>query len=307
MATATWSTRLLVGLFVATLFGGCGGGNGSQVNDSPTEEGLMRAARADAEALLEAPASMYNRLSNACRESMTREDFTGQMILGIGMLEGFYGFKLDDLTIGDVKIRDFTLSSADVSVQLLDPDGEELGSDDYSTWIFEEGEWRSTDCESMSGDDDSSAPSDTVGGELRPADEVSEENARADATEGTVGGGAVKVGDIDVTVTSVNFESDVEGDGTGNAFRIAVDVRAENRSTEDLASPELTVRCASGDDGSWYVDSTYTMYDPLPSGTYADGTLMLGVPPDCVEPVIFASDFGSGDAALWPVPASALP
>lgn len=67
------------------------------------------------------------------------------------MIEGFSGVKIDDLKVTEVKVRNFTTKSAETSVVVLDPSGEPLGGDedDYSGRIFEDDNWRITECDDL--------------------------------------------------------------------------------------------------------------------------------------------------------------
>lgn len=277
------------------------GGN----SEGGSEEQLIEQVRAYAEAFIERPGSIYDSFTAACKQSQSREEFAGWLLLGTGIFEQMYGVAITDLSVGEVSVQNFTPTRAEVALELLTPEGEAIDDSEPTVWVFEDGEWKSTDC--GDGTSGSSAPGDTVAGELRPAGEVSEEKKRSEATIGTVGGRSVAIAGVDLVVTDIAFESEVDDDGTGNAYRIAVQVRAENRTTSDLTAPELKVRCADGTDGSWYADSTYPMYGDLPSGSFAEGVLMLGVPTGCQDPVVFVEDLIGNGSALWEFPDEVTP
>ena len=267
-----------------------------------------------AELFLESPARTYDTYSTACRESTDRAEWAGEVMAGLAMFEAFFGVPFSELEIGDVLVRNVTETEGEAYVELLDPDGNPIGEEEYESWVYEDGNWRSNDCD-LDGDDtgpdgdvsDDSSPVETIAGDLRPADEVTEERDRADAAVGTVGGDALDLGGIDVSVAAIRFSGMTSGDGTDNEYMVAVELRAENRTTDDLVAPEFQVRCANGAEGSWYMDSTYPMYDDLPSGTFAEGVLVLGVPVGCQDPVVRGSDWDSGDTAIWQFPAGVAP
>lgn len=279
----------------------------SDDGEGGSENDLIEQVRAHAEAFVERPGSVYDSFIAACKENLTREEFAGQMLLGTGMFEQMYGVAITDLSVGEVSVRNFAPTSAEVSLELLTPEGDPIADNEYTVWVFEDGAWKSTDCDDGISADGSAASGDTVTGELRPAGEVSEEQKRSAATVGAVGGQAVEIAGVYLAVASISLESVVDGDGTDNAYRVAVQVRAENRTTDDLTAPELMVRCADGKDGSWYADSTYPMYGDLPSGTFAEGVLMLGVPTGCQDPVVFVEALIGSDSALWAFPPGVSP
>jgi len=69
----------------------------------------------------------------------------------------------------------------------------------------------------------------------------------------------------------------------------------------------MAVACRSGATGTWYADSAFQLYESIPSGSFEEGNLYIGVPGDCVDPVVRAKPvFSSGDSVVdWPVPIEA--
>ena len=252
---------------------------------------------------LKNPASTYDMLTRECRQLVSRADWGVQVAMGIGMLESFYEVDFNDIRVGEVEVRDVDQDSGQAAVTMLDSDGNLVGSaDEFTTYLYEDGTWRSTDCGVET--DTSSA---TVDGELLPAGQVEEDRARGKSTDGEVGV-AYDFGDLSVEVSSIEYYDDVDDNGTDDDYRIALEVRTENRSTEDTSNPELKVFCADGTDSGWYADSTFEMYGDLPSGSYSEGTLVLGVPLGCSDPVVRASTFaGTGETVDWTIPESAQP
>lgn len=101
------------------------------------------------ELTLDNPADLYDRLSADCQASLTREQWNTQAAMAKvfidALLEG------GELTIGDVTTRNVSETSGEAAVQALF-DGEDLGSsEDFTTYVYEDGAWRTTDCESVLG------------------------------------------------------------------------------------------------------------------------------------------------------------
>jgi len=290
----------------------CGGTSGHPA----TAEGLEDAARAQITAFLNAPATTYGFLSRACRQKVSRAEWAVQMAMATSLMEGMFGIKASDLRIGKVMSRNVTATTGEASVEVLDKDGKAFDESgpNFNEFVYENGDWRSTDCETMSDAfDDPSDTADTAkatettyGGELIPANEAKEQAARKASTDETVGKPASLDG-LAVIVSSIAFH---DKDSEEYAYRIKVAVRIENRSAEGKSTPQLLVTCESGESGSVsYMDSTLDTFGSVPSGSFVEGDLILGVPRNCVSPVIRAKAFISFDdaAADWAVPASAMP
>jgi len=292
---------------VALLAVSCSSGtsNSKQPN---TEAGLRETAISYFETFTQSPMNTYQFLSNACQSAVSKSEYNGQMLLASGMFESFLGVKLSDVKIGDITISNFSPGSGEVSIELLGPDGEPIiDSSDATRYIYEDGGWRTTDCESLSGDSgDTSSPvsETTFDGELRPADEIKEEELRSNATMATIGE-AIPFDELNVLISSISYYDDVEENGTDDDYRISIELRVENRTSETKSAPSFNVSCLpDGQTSSWYVDSTYDMYEDLPTGSFLEGNLILGVPVGCVDPVVRIENFGAASID-WAVPTSA--
>ncbi len=134
----------------------CGGDGG---DPEPTEDSLREAATRNAEAFLDKEWRLaYQGFTEECRSSLTYLDFVTEMNVAIAFAEGFLDMKWDDLELTEVVIEDFTPEEALVRVRLETADGEDFTDEgeEPDTWVFEEGEWRSTACDTGfdQGDDD---------------------------------------------------------------------------------------------------------------------------------------------------------
>lgn len=143
-------------------------------------------------------------------------------------------------------------------------------------------------------------------GELRPADEVVAERAVEASLPGAIGEPIQLTTGLTVTVQSLA----VGGDDGGPW--IAADIRTEN-TAEETTNPNVEIFCAgSSENGSWQADSTFNLFDSLPTGTFNEGTIHLLLPGDgrfgeeipvCNTPAIVrVSDFSSGTSADFPIP-----
>lgn len=73
-------------------------------------------------------------------------------------MESLAGVKIKDLKLGEIKARNVTASSAEVSADVVKATGDPFSGEDeanYSKWIVEDGGWRITDCESFGESSDS--------------------------------------------------------------------------------------------------------------------------------------------------------
>jgi hypothetical protein len=189
-------TRLAIAALCAgVLFAACGGDGGG----SPTRAGLETAARRQAEAFLKKDwRAAYNAFTKECRESISYSEFAAQMTFAMALVEGFSGTKWEDFRIDTVEVRDFSDGEGDVRVRLVDPEGEEFsGEDDLSHWVFEDGQWRNSDCGGLEGD-----------GGFTDEEEEPATGPGSSRDEPAPIGTSVRVAGWDVTVT------DVEPDAT---------------------------------------------------------------------------------------------
>lgn len=290
-------------LVLVLVMSSCGGG-GAGVTQPATEEGLRAAVAGWATAFIENPASTYGMLSAECRKEVTRSEWAGQMLFAVGMLQSFFEVELSDLSVGEVKVRNVTATMGEASVALLDASGNPVGDEgDYTAYVYEDGMWRSTDC---GGEDGTTTDGPPVTGDLLPAGEVGEARTREESVDGALGE-SYDLGPLSVVVSAIEFDTAVDDNGTDDAYRIAVTIRTENRTSDDTTNPEAHVMCLDGNDGSWYADSTFELYGDLPSGSFSEGVLILGVPDGCSEPVVRVEAFSADDVIVdWVVPASAM-
>lgn len=289
----------------------CGGASGHPA----TAAGLEDAARAQIAAFLKAPGTTYGFLSRDCRKKVSRAEWGVQMAMATSLMEGMFGIKASDLRIGKVTSRNVTATTGEASVEVLDKDGKAFDESgpNFSEFIYENGDWRSTDCENMSDAfDDTSVTADTAdattttyGGELVPADEAKERAVREASADGVIGEPA-SIDGLTIVVSSITFRETLTEE---DAYTVNVAVRVENRTGDDQSTPQMTVVCEDGSSGSWYADSTFDPYRSLPSGSYGEGNLILSVPRNCANPVVRAKAFISmEDSAVdWAIPAAAMP
>ena len=298
----------------------CGGngsstdsGNGAPVREKSTESGLLKTAEAYYSTSIKSPAKLYDFFTDACKEVLSKDDFLGQIAIGTSMFEGMYGFKLSEVKFSNVRLSNVTENSGQSQADAVGPDGTALDSSEVVDWVYENGAWRtSNDCDlNEDGNADLGNSGSSSDSELRPAAEVKEEGIRESAIVGEVGT-EFSLGGLPVLISAVEYFEDVDDDGTGSDFRIAVDLRVENRTGESKSAPSFEIACLpNGDTGSWYVDSTYDMYGELPDGSFMEGRLLLGVPAGCLEPVIRGQSQewtmnGNEEVIDWSVPQSAL-
>jgi hypothetical protein len=299
--------RLSSILVLALLTVSCSNGTSNSSHPN-TEDGLREAATSHFNTFIKSPMNTYQFLSKDCQSAVSKSEYNGQMLMASGMFESFLGVKLSDVKIGAVVTSNFSPGSGEVSIELLGPDGEQItDSSDATKYVYEDGGWRTTDCESSSDDSgDTSSPvsETTFDGELRPADEIKEEELRSNATMATIGE-AISFDDLDVLISSISYYDDVEDNGTDDDYRISLELRVENRTSETKMAPSFNVSCMpDGQTSSWYVDSTYDMYEELPTGSFLEGNLILGVPVGCNDPVVRLENYDA-PSIDWAVPTDA--
>ena len=190
-----WFVTGLAALSVAA----CGGGDGG--DPEPTEDGLREAARAATEAFIDGETrSLYRSLTEDCQERLSYSDFAAQMALGRALFEGFLEISVDDLEVEDVEVRNVSDERGEARVLLRSKEDAELDlnadDDEFTPWLFEQGEWRSTDCDD-SGDttepDDDVTP-DADGTATEAADTPTETATPAVTGPGTRRNDAVAIG-----------------------------------------------------------------------------------------------------------------
>ena len=284
---------LLVAVFVAA----CSGG-GKQANDA-TPAGIESAARTYTANLLSGDyGAVYEVLTKECRSTLSKSDFIAQVTVAVQMAKAF-GIDPAKGNIVGVESQNVTGTSGEVRVNVAFMGETSDSSDSWETMAYEDGAWRLTDCDfgSIDGDSDSQSSSNgtgtTVGGALRSSGEVAAEEALSKATQGSFGV-PVNLGS-GVSVTLSNPRVSERG-------LLTVDVRAENRGAK-VQSPQVFIRCGgSPDEGPFYAGSSYDPNEVIPTGTFAEGILILGLPEGvngsaCNNAVLFINGPGSNKDA----------
>jgi len=169
-------------------------------------------------------------------------------------------------------------------------------------------------CSSDDGDASSSAKSTTTSESditsttsgARPAGEVLEEAGRDPdghpITIGNVGGPAIVINDVAVSVVSVG-QPYTDPDGDGSPRWIDVEVRAENVGDEETTAPDFLLQCG-GENQAFFAASTYDNGSPLPRESFVAGTIVSDYPENCESPTIvveFVVTFDSDPVAQWPL------
>ena len=163
-------------------------------DDPRTEDGLRAAAQRASELIIEDELQdAYRVFTEACREQMSYGDFAALIAVADGLYGAFYDANFEDLTVKDVEVVAFDGDEGRVRVSLAhedDPDLviEENADSEGELWIFEDGHWRSADC-------------DTEGLEFgeteEPDDEptVAEDPSPPDTPESTAGSSGPQLGE----------------------------------------------------------------------------------------------------------------
>ena len=144
-------TRSLISVALALLVSaGCGSGS-SVAKSPPTEEGLRAAIKQSTEVLFKPDAkAFYKYFSKECRDTVTIGDLTFALMFGGMFLEGMAGTEMSEFRAGDIEIRSLTPSSGEARYQVVLTDGSvfaDLEDSEWSGWVYEDGGWRTTDCE----------------------------------------------------------------------------------------------------------------------------------------------------------------
>lgn len=133
-------------------------GNSSDGGDSSgqpaTEEGLADAAAEIAVLLFDDSSGGYRRLSDQCREDVTRGEWVVTLQFASEFFEGVFGFPASDVEVGEVQVRDVTDTSGEASIESISPDGETItpAGEQWESYVYEDGEWRLDECETLGGD-----------------------------------------------------------------------------------------------------------------------------------------------------------
>jgi hypothetical protein len=207
----------------------CGGGSGGA-----SEEALVEAATDGAQALLDRDwDTAYGLFSERCREQVSRDDFEEQTTFVILLAEGFFEVEWDELELDEVTVTRLEGDEGEVRVRVVRADGEPLSEDeeDPEPWVFEDGEWRSDDCDDFGEDglsaDESPSPEATGPGSNR-------DEAVRMGTAHEFGGWRITVTDVLLDATDVVLEEDEFNDepAPGNQF-VLVTLEAEYIGEEE--------------------------------------------------------------------------
>jgi len=133
----------------ALLLVACSGSSGTK---SPaTEEGLKEALRTSTDAVYSGNANKgYRYLSSDCQDKLSLSEFSGYLMFGKAFLEGFSGEDMGNLRVGEIEVRNLTGDRAETRHEVVTSDGLTFSSLDegsWTEWIYEDGGWKTTDCE----------------------------------------------------------------------------------------------------------------------------------------------------------------
>jgi len=128
------------------LLAACGGGGGA---DAKSEAGLEKAVRRAAEGIFNGDLhDAYDSYSKECRDQTSYQEFAAGMKLAEAFMEAFTGAKLNELSVKDVQVRNFEGDRAEAMV-VVDANGIEGfdgGEEEWSEWMWEDGNWVQVDC-----------------------------------------------------------------------------------------------------------------------------------------------------------------
>ena len=103
------------------------------------------------------------------------------------------------------------------------------------------------------------------------------DTVRTNAANGTPAtfGVPAAIGDLEITASDPAIGID------GSGPWLTLNVRAENRSQGDVRTPQFELRCSgSSSGGSWLETSTFKQGEPVPAGSFNEGTISLLMPGD---------------------------
>ena len=150
------TSKRLFPLAIAALLVAACGGSSTDAGSPPTEEGLKTSVRISTEAALTSKSKLaYAYFSADCRSRVSLGVFTGQLMLGTAFLSGMSDIDPKDLRVGEIEVTEFSDTSGMVRAELLTGDGTvftSLDDSDPIEWVYEEGGWKTTDCEDFEPD-----------------------------------------------------------------------------------------------------------------------------------------------------------
>lgn len=113
---------------------------------------------------------------------------------------------------------------------------------------------------------------------LKPADQVESERNKEKNKNNDQAQLGEKI-DLGSGLSIIVSDPKIGGDDLGPW--IDVQARAENSGKEDANNPTLSIICEGNtEEGSWQIDSTYSLMDSLPSGSFNEGRVNLLAPSD---------------------------
>jgi hypothetical protein len=151
------SKRLFPLAIAALLIAACGGSS-TDAGSQPTEEGLKASVRISTEAALSSKFKVaYAYLSEDCRSRVSLGDFAGLLMMGTAFLSGMSDIDPKDLRVGEIEVTKLSDTSGTIRAELRTGDGTvftSLEDSDPIEWVYEEGGWKTTDCEDFESDGD---------------------------------------------------------------------------------------------------------------------------------------------------------
>lgn len=143
--------KLLIGgaIAAAALAVACGGGDDSQ---PATEDGLRSVAQAANEELWTGdPKEAYRYFTAECRDQLSYGEFAGQLAFGKAFLAGWMQIEVDDIEVEAVEVRNVADGHGETLTKLrskADPDlNLNSDEDEWTPWVYEDGAWRSANCD----------------------------------------------------------------------------------------------------------------------------------------------------------------
>ena len=263
-----WGVTLLAGALVLAACGGddagvgtgtTASGSGSITEQPATAEGLEAAVRAANEALLSGDVvDAYSVLTARCRATVSQAEWAAQLTIARGFLEAFAGVQLSDLEVSEVLTRNVTETTGEAQAVVTAPDGStplDEAEPSWETWQYEDGGWRSDDCEGFDESTDDTTPAVSI---------------PPGALGGTFTGGADAFEEAD--------ELEVVAQGPAGQY---VPVVVRNGTDETVYEVEVSAT-ARGDDGSLLATGKDQGVEPaiLAPGEVAVGVVFVDLPDD---------------------------
>lgn len=146
---------------------------------------------------------------------------------------------------------------------------------------------------SCSSNNEKSTKTKTKTKKLKPAEQVEGERIKENNKNNYQADFGEKI-DLGSGLTITISDPKIGGDDLGPWLDVSA--RAENSGEEDESNPTLSIICeGSPEEGGWQADSTFSLADSLPSGSFNEGRVNLLAPsdgrygepaPDCKTPAL---------------------